>query len=153
MFLLQRMAVSDLRQQQRSRIISISKVCRSMALLAPRTWGSLGFCSGNARTGSISGGGCTTTTYVAACISVGSGKIVPNIYLRTTHSTNIEIVLIRDGHTVDSVLLQGNDPPGSLLYGPTGYGAASGHIWQTIAVGVSSTDSLRWDALSPVQFT
>jgi hypothetical protein len=121
-------------------------------IVGPQTWGSLGFCSGSGHTGSISGGGCTTTTYVAACISVNVGRLWPNIYLRTTSSVFMDIALMRDGDYFDLELAPGPNPAGNLIYGPIGHPAASGHTWQTFTRG-NTTDGRLWGAISPVQFT
>jgi hypothetical protein len=121
-------------------------------IVGPQTWGSLGFCSGKGSTGSVSGGGCTTTTYATVCISDSNGSIVPDIYLRTTSSDGIDIILAEDGTNIQDSYFLGTYSAGAHLYGPLGFNATSGRTWQTFAVGFSSTGG-HWGGVSPVQFT
>lgn len=116
--------------------------------VGPHTWGVLGMCHSS---GGVSGGGCTTGAVLEACISVGSGKVLPDAYV-SSGFTIVYIYLVEDGNGSHAHIedMQNPFPDDNSLYGyePS---ISSGYSWVTMDQGLEG--STWYETVSPPQYT
>lgn len=118
--------------------------------VGPHTWGAMGMCHSS---GGITGGGCTAGALFSACISVGSGEVIPDTYT-STGFTIVYIYLIEDGNTSQAhVEALQNNPYVGVPGHFTGYtpSVTSGHSWVTMVEALKG--STWYEVVSPPQYT
>lgn len=118
--------------------------------VGPHTWGALGYCHSS---GGITGGGCTAGALFSACISVGSGEVIPDTYT-STGFTIIYFFLIEDGNAAQEHIDALQHNPNVAIPGHfTGYSpsASSGHSWVSVVQALQG--STWYEVVSPPQYT
>ncbi len=96
------------------KLLSILLLLGGMVLLSPQV------ASAHVAQRATSGGGCTSTAYLEACISENAfGYVVTDMYIKTVADCNITIGFYDYGLPEGNYLFQGCYGPGSHMVGPT----------------------------------